>query len=146
MCFHGEQDIRRNGRIRKLFPFILYLYFYLLLYLYMGFPFTSAFILKDSIFENLIVSKSTLCLACIIFMLFLASMFTAGLFSQINLIWYFLVQKELVKLIMKLLMKVLIYVLPLPMIVLCFFSIFIGYLTKVYFYWFQVLVSGLSSI
>lgn len=48
--------------------------------------------------------------------------------------------------IMKLHMNHLEYILWLPLIVLSFFSIFIGYLTKVYFYWNRVLLFLVSAI
>jgi len=53
--FHGEQDIRRMGGLRKLFP-LSYTCIFIASVSLMGFPFTSGFYSKDSIFENLIVS------------------------------------------------------------------------------------------
>jgi len=53
--FFGEQDIRRMGALKKLFP-LCYTTFFIGNLSLAGFPFTSGYYSKDSIFENLLVS------------------------------------------------------------------------------------------
>jgi NADH:ubiquinone oxidoreductase subunit 5 (subunit L)/multisubunit Na+/H+ antiporter MnhA subunit len=53
---HHEQDIRRMGGLKKSFPFVYASFLFGSLSL-LGFPFTSGFYSKDSIFESLYISN-----------------------------------------------------------------------------------------
>ena len=105
-----------------------------------------ASILKDAIFENLVVSSFTMFLASAIFMQVLASMFTAALFCTPYFIQFFLVLLCGRRQDYERAHESSSYFFVLPLMILSFFSIFIGYLSRVSFYWFQVLLFLVSSI
>jgi len=125
--FHGEQDIRYMGGLRNIFP-LAYTTIFIASLSLIGFPFTSGFYSKDSIFENLIVS--TLPGAWLAYFYAVsASMFTAAYSVRlIYLVFYGNPRARKQDLESAHESSALNYMVPL--IILCYFSIFIGYLTK----------------
>lgn len=137
MGFDNEQDIRRMGSLIKVFPFfqpVLYLFGFgisLLDFLLLRGSYS-----KDSIFEHLYVSWLPHSFWCLFYVSF------GFLFNccVIQYVWYFLVffdsPLRLSSRIWTSLMKLRSWMITLFLYCL-FFSIFIGYLTRGFFYWFR---------
>jgi len=128
--FHGEQDIRRMGALRNVFP-LAYTSIFIASCSLIGFPFTSGFYSKDSIFENLIVSNIP-CSWLAYFYAVSASMFTAA--YSVRLVYLvFFGEARGRKQDYETAHESSGICFTLPLIVLSYFSIFLGYLTKDFF-------------
>jgi hypothetical protein len=147
MCFHGEQDIRRDG------GFTQSISFYHILVLLFG----SCSLYGLPFYFRLLFKRCNFWKPYSFFMLIIHGLHYFYACSGINvycqhysvrliifsLFWYISVRVDK---IMKKQLKVRVYFYCLPLIILSFFSIFIGYLTRVSFYWIGVLLFGVSSI
>jgi len=125
--FHGEQDIRRMGALRNIFP-LCYTTIFISSCSLMGFPFTSGFYSKDAIFENLIVSNLP-CAWLAYFYAASASMFTAAYSVRLIYLVFFGTARAR-KQDYELAHEGSSPFFLIPLIVLSFFSIFLGYLTR----------------
>jgi NADH-ubiquinone oxidoreductase chain 5 len=125
--FYGEQDIRRMGGLRKAFP-LSYTSFIIGSCSLIGFPFTSGYYSKDAIFENLIVSHVNYSWLAY-FYACSASMFTAAYSVRLIYLVFFGTSRARRQNYEKATEGSSLFLL-LPLIILSFFSIFIGYLTR----------------
>ena len=136
MRFHGEQDIRRNGCIKKYFSsYVMQQFLFSSCSLcgisfYLRFLFLKMLFLKILLFVNLPGSWLALFLCCF-WLLCLLQHYSVRLivFS------FFWCSSVVVNKLMNMHMKTLIFSFCIPLVTLSFFSIFIGYLSKVFIYW-----------
>jgi len=125
--FDGEQDIRRMGALRNLFPLCFTTIFIGSCSL-IGFPFTSGFYSKDAIFENLVVSNLPGAWLAY-FYSGSASMFTAAYSVRLMYLVFFGAPRGRKQTYEHAHENTSLFFL-IPLVSLSFFSIFIGYLSR----------------
>lgn len=117
-----EQDIRKFGSVLKYLP-ITYISFLVGSLNLIGFPYLSGFYSKDLLLELVFTSFSTISLFC--YFLGIISIFFTAAYSTRLLILIFLTKNNLGRQDIKGIVESS-YLIKYPLILLCFFSIFIG--------------------
>lgn len=141
---HHEQDIRRMGGLKKIFPFV-YLSFLVGSLSLIGFPFTSGFYSKDAIFESIYISNLPFSWFGYFYGV-LASCFTAA-YSVRLLFLVFYSSPRMKKSVLKHATENSTKISYLtPLIFLNLFGIFIGYLSKGFISRIQVLLFSVGDI
>jgi NADH-ubiquinone oxidoreductase chain 5 len=131
VIIHGlnhEQDIRRMGNLRNIFP-LCYTTFVIGSLSLAGFPFMSGFYSKDAIFENLFIAHLPFSWLAYFYGV-LGSGFTAAYSVRLIYLVFFSTTRTPRHALIKAQENASIIYFSIPLIVLSIFAIFIGYISK----------------
>ncbi len=131
VIIHGlnhEQDIRRMGNLRNVFP-LCYTAFIIGSLSLAGFPFMSGFYSKDAIFENLFIANLPFSWLAYFYGV-IGSGFTAAYSIRLIYLVFFSTTRTPRHFLIKAQENTSIIYFTVPLIVLSIFAIFIGYITK----------------